>query len=606
MILLYLTFTSIQSEMKTGPNSSQNTSVQQPEDNRTDALTPMKSHNLSNSNIQLQNTTNICNNSELDYNISLNNISDIRASIKNNELELTKTNRTITKLFEDFESAANDLFEKGDVERGQMAVDLTKIYIANTTSFLESITEHNSIIHAYKCIVKSDNISEIQGKYDQILFLKNKYLIQEFYDLHDITFLYVDILDANKRVDEEIEKSNSNKNSDLTPLVLEARAALEFIQSYIDKVKAFKVFLGKNEIHKPFDTDLIYYLTDLDIWESEYLNRTLLLKSYEKYKSEETSNDILREKVQPIIQTILLVIGFIGNALLLTIFARHKEIRTAPSMMILNLALGDVFHLLINVPMYYWYTESTEWTLGDGLCIAFRFGRQLGIGVSVYSILMISLHRFLALTYMFKRNFFKMTLRTKIFLSIFTVWVIGSLIGVPHSIHAGVYNGHCYGGDKIRHSYYIPFITLFDFIFICVVPLSVIVISSLATAYQIKDSVRKMPGESMFMDKHIKKRIVSARVMIALTVFSALSYIPFYLFQLLESWTELGIDNFEYNVIRDVTYTLNFANCCFNPIAIYIFSHKFRKYFNKSLFCRRAKEDKFLRQTTSGTTSSIL
>jgi hypothetical protein len=98
-----------------------------------------------------------------------------------------------------------------------------------------------------------------------------------------------------------------------------------------------------------------------------------------------------------------------------------------------------------------------------------------------------------------------------------------------------------------------------------------------------------LPGEAIGMQAVIHARAISSNVLIALAIVSAISYIPFYFLFFLQAWTDFSMYPTTYYVVFLIIYTLTFGNSCFNPIALYIVSSKFRGYFNKYLLCRREK-----------------
>ena len=61
----------------------------------------------------------------------------------------------------------------------------------------------------------------------------------------------------------------------------------------------------------------------------------------------------LTHKVTQVILAIFLVVGITCNWLLLTIFVRHKEMRTIANSMLLNLTAVDCVQLVINVLLDY-------------------------------------------------------------------------------------------------------------------------------------------------------------------------------------------------------------------------------------------------------------
>ncbi|PSN55724.1 hypothetical protein C0J52_28493 [Blattella germanica] len=481
----------------------------------------------------------------------------VRDSIKYKENELSENNNTLEELYEMFHNASHDFVHSLKIESGDLS--LTNKYLTNTSNFIESIKQHNLIVLNYKCLTNRDDISEIPEEYDRAQFKKRAFIMGQYRHLYNL-----------------ISKCTIYVTGKLTMVNLaNLHTAVGVYNLIVNSLK--RILISKIKIYKPFSNVLVSATTKLKYLEERLEKNTRKL-------------DLLQDKLHSIFQIIIFVIGFIGNSLLLTIFARHKEIQTVPNMLILNLALCDVFNLVINVPIFNWHTISENCTVCGKTCLAFRFCRYLGIAVSVYSILIICLHRLLALTYRPKSKTycFEMSMRTKTLVSLISVWTMGFFIAIPHLNYGSPVEGKCPELNVLQESftYYHPFLRFYDFILICVIPLTFITLSSLYIAYKIRNSIRNMPGESVSIENHIK-------IGLSVQGYGFFDYclcyqlIPYYLFMLLKEKTNVDITNEEYIIIREITYGLNFANCCFNPIATYISSQKFRKYFSKYLFCRK-------------------
>ncbi|PSN55725.1 hypothetical protein C0J52_28496 [Blattella germanica] len=421
--------------------------------------------------------------------------------------------------------------------------------------------------------------------------------------------LYTDVYYDNEKVAAAMEKHNFLRDLDFLRLsVAEGKLLNKKLHKFIQKLKEFYSFLGEKEICQPFKTEFVSDLINLDYWQEILSNKMYEVEDHEKYLYSESFRILMQNKIHPSIQGIIFLIGFIGNAILLTIFSKHKELRTASGMMILNLAFCDSFNLIINIPLFYIYMSYSELITGSSLCIIFRFVSQLGIAVSIYSVVMISIQRYLAFANVFKTHkcvgLFRKSNRLTSNVSILSVWLIGVSIAIPHSINAGMYKNNCYGVSQSDDGLS-KFISPFNFVLFCVIPITFITGLSIATACIIRGSISDMPGEPIGMDKHIKSRIVSSRVLISLAVVSALSYIPYYAFVFLHSLVNFGLEKSKFIAVFLVLYTLTFVNCCFNPIALYIFSCNFRNYFNKYLlFCIFIKQKDNSRKHSNEKTSS--
>ncbi len=72
----------------------------------------------------------------------------------------------------------------------------------------------------------------------------------------------------------------------------------------------------------------------------------------------------------------------------------NKDMQTVPNMYIINLATSDIIYLTV------FFTEacanriSDTWLQGDFTCMFIPFCRRLSVGLSVYSVAVLSIQRY--------------------------------------------------------------------------------------------------------------------------------------------------------------------------------------------------------------------
>jgi hypothetical protein len=71
--------------------------------------------------------------------------------------------------------------------------------------------------------------------------------------------------------------------------------------------------------------------------------------------------------IVPAIWTTLLVMGVLGNGLVLYIMMRHAE-RQTTNCLIINLALSDLTFLVVVIPMTMMHYVLQTWTMGEFMC----------------------------------------------------------------------------------------------------------------------------------------------------------------------------------------------------------------------------------------------
>ena len=77
-----------------------------------------------------------------------------------------------------------------------------------------------------------------------------------------------------------------------------------------------------------------------------------------------TIGDII---IVPAIWTVLLVVGVLGNGLVLYIMMRYAE-RQTTNCFIINLALSDLTFLTVVIPMTMMHYVLRTWTMGEFMC----------------------------------------------------------------------------------------------------------------------------------------------------------------------------------------------------------------------------------------------
>ncbi|XP_069686057.1 gastrin-releasing peptide receptor-like [Periplaneta americana] len=382
-------------------------------------------------------------------------------------------------------------------------------------------------------------------------------------------------IDTN-RTDELIARySNSRTLSNIKPLTRSLRDLIQLQRSFLETVTS-----PTGEVLQEMTNEL-----NLTHWQIDLNLKCQTLKHLENVEFKL----LLHDYIQPALQGVLFIVGLLGNGALLLIFVRCGDMRTSPHMLLFSLTLADVLHLLINVPVFYTYFASVSWHKGEVLCKLYRFFRQLGIGVSVYSVVAMSIHKYVVLARFNdeKKLHHRITNSTTIFITS-SVWIIGAMIALPYAVYAEIYGDKCYGFIRSLHINYLRGITIIGLIIICIIPVCLVWIFSFLSSKITGRSSKTLLEETMGVANSARSYIVSSNILIAVAIVSAISYIPFYSLEFYIEWIYGDTESRLYYCIYSLTYLLAYGNFCFNPIAIFIASRKFRESFQRSCFCQKS------------------
>ena len=217
-------------------------------------------------------------------------------------------------------------------------------------------------------------------------------------------------------------------------------------------------------------------------WAKLLEKQTQKLVKYQTQLREVQQEVFVKNTVVPVIVAIVFVVGMTGNGLLLTIFVRHKETRTLPNSMLINLTVVDFLSLGVNVLLDY-FLSIQPWPLGWLGCKFYVFFYYFFIAVSTYSVAMISVQKFVVLWQLPSLAWCQQSQKTK-YVLIATVWGIGCIVSVPHAIMYATNSekDDCY---SVSIEYRVPVHTG-NLIVFCVVPPLITAVFSGLTAYRMQ------------------------------------------------------------------------------------------------------------------------
>lgn len=299
---------------------------------------------------------------------------------------------------------------------------------------------------------------------------------------------------------------------------------------------------------------------------------------------------IFRDYIDPPLYILILSTGLIWNIVLLFMFAQKKEVRTAPNIMIFNIVIADVLNLTFNLPLqYFGFYYPSYLRLSEPVCVLFITLRCMFTSASALSVVALSAQRFCATLPAFHslkaRNRSSSLIITTVY--ILLVWAAASSIVLADTLREKVCDDNPAEKSGRKSA---KVVSLHEFLVYCFALPGMMFIFTLLTARRLKQSAKEIPGDARHKT-HEEARNRGAKVVTALCVVFTVSYVPFFLWGRIA--TTLGLDRLElsYRILDNITYYLLFSNPCFNPLALYVTSHTFRRLFNAYLFgwCFRRK-----------------
>ncbi|XP_040004691.1 endothelin receptor type B-like [Xiphias gladius] len=296
--------------------------------------------------------------------------------------------------------------------------------------------------------------------------------------------------------------------------------------------------------------------------------------------------------VNTVVSLLVFVIGIVGNSALLKIIYGNKCMRSGPNILIASLALGDLIHIVIDIPINAYRLVAEDWPFGLILCKLVPFIQKTSVGVTVLSLCGLSVDRYRAVVSWNRIKGIGVSAWTAIEITL--IWVISILLAVPEVVGFDMITMN-YRDKLLRICLLHPIQTtqlmqfyksvkdwwLFGFYF-CM-PLT-------WTAAFYTLMTRKMLKKTQHtLSNHTKQRLEVAKTVFCLVIVFALCWLPLYLSRILKLtiYDEKDPNRCQLLSIFLVLdyFGINMAslNSCINPIALYTVSKTFQRCFKACL-----------------------
>jgi gastrin-releasing peptide receptor len=308
----------------------------------------------------------------------------------------------------------------------------------------------------------------------------------------------------------------------------------------------------------------------------------------ELYESTRNAVAVFRIVV-PIIFVILMLVGVVGNGVLIyTVFA-NKCMRNTPNILIVSLSIGDMVLLLMSAPFSSIHFTLDEYPFGELVCRGNEYLQNLSVGVSVFTLTALSGDRFFAIVFPMSKH--KGKPKLKLAITVASIWILSALLAIPEAINMKIVenggNEYCYyDSEEFTKTF-----TMVKFTVLFLVPLLIIGFFYCMMAVILVTSSRRIPCEpttgsavSRQQQRQVEARVKVAKVVLSFVFLFILCWLPRYVYLLWFYWADEGTMTIPWMVLKVSGFCLMYVYSSINPYALYFLSSQFRRYYNKYLF----------------------
>jgi len=106
---------------------------------------------------------------------------------------------------------------------------------------------------------------------------------------------------------------------------------------------------------------------------------------------------ILYKITVPTVFGVIILVGLLGNLLVVGVTLSRHKMWTTVNLLLLNLAVTDVIFLVVCVPFMAYHYAADNWLIGDSACKLSQFFLYVTVYVTVYTLVAIAVIRYISL-----------------------------------------------------------------------------------------------------------------------------------------------------------------------------------------------------------------
>ncbi|XP_074518501.1 neuropeptide Y receptor Y2, like [Halichoeres trimaculatus] len=293
----------------------------------------------------------------------------------------------------------------------------------------------------------------------------------------------------------------------------------------------------------------------------------------------------------------IIVLGVLGNSLVIYVIYRFKTLRTVTNFFIANLAVADLLVNTLCLPFTLVYTLQGEWKFGSTLCFLLPYAQGLAVHVSTVTLNVIALDRHRCIVYHLETRMRK----DVCFGVIALTWVLSAVLASPLAIFReyGSFTlepGHTiqvctekWPGKNTDGTIYSISILILQYF----LPLSIISFAYARIWSKLRGHVSPAEnggGSSSAGSERHRRRRKTTKMLVTMVVVFAVSWLPFHAFQLATDIDSSVLDMRDFRLLYTIFHVVAMCSTFANPLLYGWMNRNYRAAFLAVFKCHKGRE----------------
>uniref|UniRef100_H3B1N3 Neuropeptide Y receptor type 2 n=2 Tax=Latimeria chalumnae TaxID=7897 RepID=H3B1N3_LATCH len=289
--------------------------------------------------------------------------------------------------------------------------------------------------------------------------------------------------------------------------------------------------------------------------------------------------------------SLIILLGLLGNSLVIYMIVRYKNMRTVTNFFIANLALADLMVDTLCLPFTLVYTLLDEWKFGAVLCHLVPYSQALSVHVSTLTLTVIAIDRHRCIVFHMDSRISKMFS----FMIIAITWLTAAILAGPLAIfreyryeeipsinlRIAVCSEKWPSGNNRDGTIYSFSMLILQY----VLPLGIISYAYVKIWFKLKSHVSPCPRS----DSHCRRRKTTKMLVMVVVVF-AVSWLPFHAFQV-ASDLDLVLNLREYKLLYTIFHIIAMCSTFTNPLLYGWMNKNYRNGFIMFFRCEHKPDN---------------